>query len=265
MWNFKKDIEAHVRKLDRYVNILFVAEMHAAGFEKRGRTWKQCSDFKPALAITTATIADAQADPVSVQAALAEVATVQESIMKCLHRVTSTRAALEAHPEYWPETMEYAQAVQSDLIGYLGRCFRHNDLEDMHLENARCMRQDLGAVTRLEKLLVEFMIVARLYGENSTDVNPKDAQRRIKQAAEMLDTARRLLGSQSDGTMVTHAPKIPEATDNVTNANAAEHGGREADPPAANRGEPATRVPAVGESTPANIGAGVPCHVKEAA
>jgi len=264
MWNFKKDIEAPVQYLDRYVEDLFVRELYAVGFEKRGGTWRKWRDYRPASAPTNGVTASAILE----QTPQAEALIVQK-LRKCMHWEAVARVDLEAHPEWWPDSMDVAQSVRRNLIRYLGRCFRHNDLEDMYLENARRMRQDQGAVTRLEKLLVEYMIVARLYSEHRNDAKlmdvPEDTQRRIKQAAEMLKTARRLLGSQSDGVLVTHAPKMPEATDNVTNANAAEHGGRKADPPAANREELATSVSAVGESTPANIGAGVPCHVKEAA
>jgi hypothetical protein len=264
MWHFKQDIEAHVQYLDRYVEDLFVRELYAAGFEKRGGTWRKWRDYRPASAPTNGVTAAAILE----QAPQAEALIVQK-LRQCIHWEAVARVDLEAHPEWWPDSLEIAQAVQCNLIRYLGRCFRHNDLEDMYLDYARCMRQDQGAVTRLEKLLVEFMIVAWLYSEKRTDAKlkdvPEDAQRRMKRAAEMLDTARRLLGSQVDGTLVTHAPKMPEATNNVTNANVVEHGSREADPPAANREELATSVPAVRESTPATNGAGVPCHVKEAA
>ena len=252
-WTFKTHIEKPVRQLDRFVEGLFHKEMLAAGYKKRGRTWKKWRDIKPVPAPMN--IKDVPANTEFAQAARASILAVREELSEIrLLREQSARAELEAHPEWWPEIMEFAEGLQSDLISYICRDFSRRDLE-MHLwKTAEQMRQELGAVTRLEKLLVEYMIVARLYGEDRTDANPKAAQRRVNQAAQMLETARRLLGSGADSASAAPHTVARKVADHASQAAAIAR--REAEPAGACAGVPASGVHGLEESTHDSDGTG---------
>jgi hypothetical protein len=247
MWNFKTDIEPRVRRLDRYVNNLFLAVMLAAGFVKRGRTWKPWRDLTPKPAMPN--VEDALVN--SIKAAFAQACSAHIKL-DGLQREAFAQAKLDATPEWWPELMKDAEGIQSDLINFMGRSFPHNDLEMNFLNTAKQKRQELGAVTRLEKILVEYMIVAWLYDAERTNVDPQAARRRIKRAAQMLETARRLLGSKADGVRVAYDVEAQKVADDVHEA--AQKCLREAD------AVRATGVRALGESTQnsASAGAGPP-------
>ncbi len=197
---FDKQHEKHIREFDRTVETLFDVEMLAAGFEKRGQAWKPLSDEMAASSKTKRADQDVDGG-------------LQTEISNALSRYA--RKQLDADPKVWLANIKFARTMQRDLVRAI-TCIP--EAQRSLLSRSSHMRKEYGAASRLEKLLVEWMILARLYRERLTNLAPqndncfmlpplpkplitqfKSADHRVKKAARLWATARRLLGKPATG------------------------------------------------------------------